>query len=279
VRVLSVMNQKGGCGKTTTAINLAACIADRGMDVLVVDVDPQAHATLGLTAGSEEARRCAVHELLLAPGDLAKRARVVRKNLSLVSAGDELLFLDADLARAADGEERLRECVRMTSRPYDFIIVDCPPSLGTLTLGALRACDTILIPVEIGFFSLNGVGSFLRTIQKHRPAWLTEKRIRSVATLYDRQTSFAREVLEEIRSFFGDALYATVIHRNVRLKESTSYGVPIIDYDRRARGAEDYSALASEVIRDLLPEAASRTLDGHMQASQPAPGGARYRAV
>jgi chromosome partitioning protein len=262
MKILSVMNQKGGCGKTTTAINLAACLAARGMDALVVDMDPQAHATLGLSPRTEPPRRCAIHELLLAPGDLSARAVAVRDRLWLVPSGDELLFLESDLARSSDGEERLRECLRMTRRPLDFVVIDCPPSLGTLTLAALRACDAILIPVEIGFFSLNGVGSFLRTIQRHRPAWLTEKRIRAVATLYDRQTSFAREVHEEIRRFFGEALYASMIHRNVRLKEATSFGQPVLDYDPRCRGAEDYSALASEVIRDLVPEAAGRALAG-----------------
>ncbi len=266
MHVLSVMNQKGGCGKTTTAINLAACLAERGLDLLIVDADPQAHATLGLNGGAGGSQRGAIHELLLAPADLAPHAVPVRKGLQLIPAGDELLFLDAELASAPDGEERLRECLRLTSRPYDFVIIDCPPSLGTLSLSALRACDTVLIPVEIGFFSLNGVGNFLRAVQRHRPRWLTEKRIRAVATLYDRQTSFAREVLEEIRGFFGEALYATVIHRNVRLKEATSYGKPIVDYDRRARGAEDYAALAGEVIRDLLPEAAGRTLTERIHA-------------
>jgi chromosome partitioning protein len=273
------MNQKGGCGKTTTAINLAACLADRGMKVLLVDMDAQAHATLGLTGAEGEARACAIHELLLAPSDPAPRASSVRPNLDLVPSGDELLFLEADLASAPDGEERLRECLIRMSTPYDFVIVDCPPSLGTLTLSALRACDTILIPVEIGFFSLNGVGSFLRTIRRHRPSWLTEKRIRAVATLYDRQTSFAREVLEEIRRFFGEALYSSVIHRNVRLKEAASYGMPVVDYDRKARGAEDYSALASEVIRDLMPEAASRTLAERIGSDAPARPEPRHRAV
>jgi chromosome partitioning protein len=266
VRVLSVINQKGGCGKTTTAINLAACMADRGLRGLVVDMDPQAHATLGLSSGGARPR-CAVHEALLAPGDLVARAVPARRSLDLVPSGDELLFLEADLASAPDGEERLRACLLATEPRYDFVIADCPPSLGTLTLAALRACDTILIPVEIGFFSLNGVGSLLRTLQRHRPAWLTEKRIRAVATLFDRQTSFAREVHEEIRAFFGEALYATVIHRNVRLKEATSYGKPIVDYDRRARGAEDYAALASEVLRDLFPETAARSLAGRLAAA------------
>jgi len=258
------MNQKGGCGKTTTAINVAACIADRGMTVLVVDMDPQAHATLGLSSQPGGPIPCAIHELLLTPADLATRALRVRKNLDLVPSGDELLPLETELATVSDGEERLRECVVRTIRTYDFIIVDCPPSFGALTLAALRACDTILIPIEIGFFSLNGVGGFLRAIQRRRPAWLSEKRIRAVATMFDRQTSFAREVHEEVRKFFGEALYSTVIHRNVRLKEATSYGKPVVDYDRKARGSEDYSALAAEVIRDLVPDHAARTLTEHL---------------
>lgn len=230
------------------------------MSVLLVDMDPQAHATLGLSAAGAKAPTSAIHELLLTPGDFSARAIRIREGLDLVPAGDELLFLDAELSRAADGEERLAECLRRTTEPYSFVIIDCPPSLGTLTLSALRASDTILIPVEIGFFSLNGVGNFLRAIRRHRPDWLKEKRIRAVATMYDRQTSFAREVHTEIRSFFGEALYSSVIHRNVRLRESASHGLPIIDYDRRARGSEDYTSLASEVIRDLMPEATSRTL-------------------
>lgn len=279
MRVLSITNQKGGCGKTTTAINLAACLAERGMPVLLVDMDPQAHATLGLNAPGGGAHRSAVHELLLSPADLSRKAVGIRENLDLLPAGDELLFLDAELASAPDGEERLRECVVRTSKPYGFIIIDCPPSLGTLTLSALRACDSILIPVEIGFFSLNGVGNFLRAIQRHRPEWLKERKIRAVTTMYDRQTSFAREVHEEIRAFFGEALYSTVIHRNVRLKESASYGMAVIDYDRKARGTEDYSALAAEVIRDLVPEAAGRTLKERIHVENEIPTRLGPRAV
>jgi len=264
MRIVSIMNQKGGCGKTTTAINLAACLADRGLTVLVVDMDPQAHATLGLSAQQDGAIGCTVHELLLAPADLATKAIRVRNNLDLVASGDELLPLETELATVSDGEERLHECILRTIRTYDFIVVDCPPSFGALTLASLRACDTILIPLEIGFFSLNGVGGFLRAIQRHRPAWLSEKRIRAVATMFDRQTSFAREVHEEVKKFFGEALYSSVIHRNVRLKEATSYGKPVIDYDRKARGSEDYSALAAEVIRDLLPEHAGKALSEQM---------------
>ncbi|HXI02365.1 MAG TPA: ParA family protein [Candidatus Saccharimonadales bacterium] len=260
MHVVSVTNQKGGCGKTTTAINLGACIAQRGLDVLIVDLDPQAHATLGLSSSGAEPAAGAVHALLRDPADPAPAAREVRDNLHLLPAGDELMSLETELAAATDGEERLRLCLQRSTRRWDLVVVDCPPSFGALTRAALRACNTILIPVEVGFFSLNGVGNFLRTIRRIRPDWLTEKKIRAVVTLFDRQTSFAREVHEEIRRFFGEALYSTVIHRNVRLKEATSYGLPVLDYDKRARGTEDYTALASEVVRDILPEAAGRTL-------------------
>ncbi len=271
MHVLSVMNQKGGCGKTTTAINLSACVAERGVQVLLIDFDPQAHATLGLSRADGPALREAVHELLRAPADLGSIAVEVRSNLHLAPAGDALMALEIELASSADGEDRLRQCLDRTSKRWDLVVVDCPPSYGALTRAALKASDTILIPVEVGFFSLNGVGSFLRTIRRHRPEWLGQKKIRAVVTLFDRQTSFAREVHEEIRAFFGEALYSSVIHRNVRLKESTSYGLPVVDYDRRARGAEDYRALAGEVVRDLLPEVAGRTLAERMHAAEAGP--------
>lgn len=272
MHVLSVMNQKGGCGKTTTAINLGACVAERGLKVLLVDLDPQAHATLGLSSMQEAGGGGAIHRLLRAPADLEPFSREARPNMHLVPAGDELMPLEMELAAATDGEERLRRCLELTRSRWDLVIIDCPPSFGALTRAALRACGTILIPVEVGFFSLNGVGSFLRTIQRQRPDWLGEKRIRAVVTLFDRQTSFAREVHEEIRSFFGEALYSSVIHRNVRLKESSSYGVPVVDYDRRARGTEDYTALAAEVVRDLLPQAAGRTLTERLHAQSGSAG-------
>lgn len=267
MHVVSVMNQKGGCGKTTTAINLGACVADRGIKVLIIDMDPQAHATLGLSSVRNADGGGLIHRLLRSPADMEPFSREVRPNLHLVPAGDDLMPLEMELATATDGESRLHECLRLTGSRWDLVLIDCPPSFGALTRAALRACDTILIPVEVGFFSLNGVGSFLRTIQKYHPDWLSRKKIRAVVTLFDRQTSFAREVHEEIRSFFGEALYSSVIHRNVRLKESTSYGVPVIDYDRRARGTEDYSALAGEVVRELLPREADRTLTERLQSS------------
>ncbi len=273
MHVLSVMNQKGGCGKTTTAINLSACVAERGVRVLLIDLDPQAHATLGLSRADGPALPEAIHERLLSPGDLASISVEVRRNLHLAPAGDALMPLEIDLAALADGEDRLRQCLDRTTGRWEMVVIDCPPSYGALTRAALKASDTILIPVEVGFFSLNGVGSFLRTIRRHRPEWLGQKKIRAVVTLFDRQTSFAREVHEEIRAFFGEALYSSVIHRNVKLRESTSYGLPVVDYDRRARGTEDYTALAGEVVRDLLPEVAGRTLAERIHASESGPNG------
>lgn len=250
MRVISVMNQKGGCGKTTTAVNLAGALRLRGRTVLIVDMDPQAHATMGLNGGLPAPITHTVHEALQRRGSLEPILVELRPGLDLAPSGDDLFFAERDLGFDESGEDRLAECLRMTPRSWDFVLVDCPPSLGVLTFNALRACDEILIPVEIGFFSLNGVGNFLRSLQRYRRGWLREKRIRAVATMFDRQTTFAREVVEEMERFFKDALYRTAIHRNVRIKEAASFGVPVTEYDPRCRGSEDYLALADEVLME-----------------------------
>ncbi len=249
-RVISVMNQKGGCGKTTTAVNLAGALRSTLQRVLVVDLDPQAHATLGLNGRLGAPISGTVAEPLLRRGSLEPILREVQEGFDLAPSGDALFFAERDLGYDESGEDRLRECLHATPRTYDFVIIDCPPSLGALTLNALRACEEILIPVEVGFYSLNGVGNFLRALQRYRRHWLSEKRIRALVTMFDRQTTFAREVIEEMQRFFGEALYRTVIHRNVRIKEAASFGVPITDYDPRSRGAQDYLALAQEVLQE-----------------------------
>jgi chromosome partitioning protein len=249
-RIVSVMNQKGGCGKTTTAVNLAAALQTKGSRVLVVDMDPQAHATLGLNGRLRSPIDRTVHDALMRRDSLEPVLVSPRPGLDLAPSGDDLLFAERDLGNGETAEERLHDCLRRTARSYDFIFIDCPPSLGPLTFNALRACDEILVPVEIGFFSLNGVSNFLRALQRYRPSWLTQKRIRALATLFDGRTSFAREVIEEMRRFFGEALYRTVIHHNVKLKEAASFGLPITEYDRRSRGCADYMALADEVLAD-----------------------------
>ncbi len=258
-RVIAIMNQKGGCGKTTTAINLAGALNALGRVVLVCDLDPQAHATMGLNGGgatgngeggaeSATHQGRTIHQALMSRTGLEPVLMQVEPGFDLAPSGDDLFFAERDLGYDDLGESRLADCLRLTARPYDYVIIDCPPSLGPLTFNGLRACDEILIPVEIGFFSLNGVGNLLRALRRYRKAWLAEKRIRAVATMFDRQTTFAREVIEEMRAFFGDALFQTVIHRTVKLKEAASFGVPITRYDPRGRGCEDHMALAGEII-------------------------------
>ena len=250
VRIISVMNQKGGCGKTTTAVNLGGALRLRGQKVLIIDLDPQAHATMGLNGRLSSPITRTVHEALMRRGSLEPVLIEIQPGFDLAPSGDDLFFAERDLGFAQEGEERLAECLKMTPRVYDFVVIDCPPSLGLLTFNALRACDEILIPVEIGFFSLNGVGNFLRSLQRYRRRWLSEKRIRALATMYDRQTTFAREVISEMERFFKEALYRTMIHRNVRLKEAASFGVPVTEYDPRCRGSQDYLSLAEEVMQE-----------------------------
>jgi chromosome partitioning protein len=250
IRVISVMNQKGGCGKTTTAVNLAGSLRTRGRRVLVVDMDPQAHATLGLNGNLAAPPEETIHEPLLRRSSLEPALVTILPGLDLAPSGDSLTFAERDLGFDESGEERLVQCLQATPRDYDFVLVDCPPSLGVLTFNALRACGEVIIPVEVGFFSLNGVGNFLRALRRYRRSWLSEKRIRALVTMFDRQTNFAREVIAEMEQFFGDALYRTIIHRNVKIKEASSFGVPIIEYDPGARGAQDYLALADEVMAE-----------------------------
>ncbi|MFQ5701735.1 MAG: ParA family protein [Acidobacteriota bacterium] len=250
MRVIAIMNQKGGCGKTTTAVNLAAALKTMQQRVLLIDLDPQAHATLGLNGHLETSIEDTVHQALMRRGDLSPIIVEIEPGFDLAPSGDDLLFTEQDLGNGPSGEDRLDTCLRLTPRAYDFVLIDCPPNLGPLTFNGLCACREILIPVEIGFFSLNGVGNLLRALSRYRGAWLRERRIRALATMFDRQTNFAKEVIEEMRSFFGESLYTTVIHRTVKLKEAASFGEPITRYAPRSRGCEDFMALAGEVLRD-----------------------------
>ncbi|HKY32183.1 MAG TPA: ParA family protein [Candidatus Polarisedimenticolia bacterium] len=272
MRTIGVMNQKGGCGKTTTAVNLAGALHARGRRVLVVDLDPQAHATLGLNGRALAPIARTVHDALMRRVGLDPVLVPVAEGFDLAPSGDDMLFAERDLGAGAAAEERLLDALRMTQRSYDVALLDCPPSLGPLTLNALKAAGEILVPVETSFFALNGVSQFLRALHRYRRSWLAEKPVRALATLFDRRTAFAREVIEEMRRFFGPALCSTVIHNNVKLREAASFGLPITQYDRRSRGCLDHLALADELLgeaagqrhppRDPAPAAAWRGAHG-----------------
>ncbi len=247
MRVIAIANQKGGCGKTTTAINLAACLARLGERTLLIDLDPQAHASLGVCRGRPALEGATVYDALTNGGSLASVVRSVSENFDLAPSNPRLVLAEQRLGLMPHGEETLRRALVDVAGRYSFILIDCPPTAGLLTANAVRASDETIITVETGFFALYGVSQLLEFIQATPGAAGSPQRVRALATLYDRRTSFAGEILNDLSGYFGDALFETVIHSNVKLKEASSFGVPIVDYDPRARGSKDYMALAQEV--------------------------------
>lgn len=246
MKTLAIINQKGGCGKTTTAINLAASLAVKGKRVLLCDLDPQGHASLGLSRGKNPDYPRTLSDALLDGGSLDGCLVEIAEGLHLAPSNPSLHLAEQRLHDLAGGERRLKDALDWIAEEYDFAVLDCPPGGGVLIANALHAADEVILAVETSFYSLYGVSQLLEAIRRVR----SEKamRIRALATLYDRRTGFAREILQDLSRFFGDSLYNTVIHVNVKLKEASSYGVPITEYDRRARGYRDYLALAEEVL-------------------------------
>jgi chromosome partitioning protein len=245
-RVYAIANQKGGVGKTTTAVNLAACLAEAGEAALVVDLDPQANATSGL---GERANGTSSYDLLDgAPlRELIKRTRF--ETLDLVPAKPELAGAAVELARRADGDRFLADALANAGERYAFVFVDCPPSLGPLTVNALAAADRVLVPVQAEYYALEGVSQLLRSVELIRARLNPRLTLAGVLlTMVDARTRLAADVAAELRRHFGHLVFEAAVPRSVRIAESPSHGLPVIAYDRRSRGAEAYWRVAMELV-------------------------------
>lgn len=251
MRVLSVANQKGGCGKTTTAINLSACLASKGRKLLLIDMDPQAHSTMGLNVNTNESENtvyemlCGVEGKKIALCDVAVQ---INDEFDFIPANMKLSTFEQKLSMVPGRENRLKEAIRELPHDYDYILIDCPPSLGLLTFNSLMASQELLIPIDMGFFSLHGTSQLLGIVDMIQKKTGHKIRIKTLATMYDRRTRIAKEILQDIRDHFKDSTYETIINLNVKLKEAASYGKSILDYDINSQGYKDYLELAGELI-------------------------------
>lgn len=251
VKVIAIANQKGGVGKTTTAINLAAGLAQLGKKVLLVDIDPQGNSTSGLGVDKRAIKRCTYDTLI---NDVPMEEIIVPsavENLFLLPATIQLAGAEIELVSTLSRESKLRRALERVKYDYDYVLIDCPPSLGLLTINALTAANSVLVPIQCEFYALEGVSQLINTItlvQKHLNPALTLEGV--VLTMFDARTNLSIQVVEEVKSHFRHKVYQTIIPRNVRLSEAPSHGLPVTLYDPKSRGAEVYLDLAREVIGD-----------------------------
>lgn len=258
LRVLAISNQKGGVGKTTTAINLGTALAAIGEKVLILDLDPQGNASSGVGI-AENARPQTSFDVLAGKVSIAKASlQTLVPNLSIVPANSDLVGLEAEMMSASNKPFKLRDAVaaligeqraRPAEIPYTYLLIDCPPSLSLLTLNALVAAHAVLVPVQCEFFALEGISQLKETIDQIKGTLNPELEIQGVVlTMHDARTSLSKEVATEVRAFFGAKVYATMIPRNVRIAEAPSHGKPILLYDYECPGSQAYIRLATEII-------------------------------
>ncbi|MFD1850998.1 ParA family protein [Oceanobacillus bengalensis] len=248
-KIMSIANQKGGVGKTTSSVNLSACLAYMGNKVLVVDTDPQGNATSGVGVNKADVSKCVYNVLV---DDLPAEEVVIStnvNNLDIIPATIQLAGAEIELVPIISREIRLKKALESLKDSYDYIVIDCPPSLGLLTLNALTASDAVIIPVQCEYYALEGLSQLLNTVrlvQKHLNKNLMIEGV--LLTMLDARTNLGIQVIEEVKKYFQDKVYQTIIPRNVRLGEAPSHGQPIITYDPRSKGAEVYLELAKEVM-------------------------------
>jgi len=252
MRVIASANQKGGCGKTTTAINLSSSLSLKGQKVLLIDFDPQAHATMGLNVKPSDLEKT-IYDVITPKKNwlwgIEDILVPVKDNFDLAPSSLILSAFEQELSGLERREHRLFQAIQPLKERYDFIVIDCPPSIGHLCFNALRACDEVIIPIDMSLFSLRGVAKLIEIIIMLKDKIGHEIKSRALITMYDRRTRYSRTVLEKVQAEFGNNVFDTVIRYNIRLRETADLGLPIGDYDKHAIGHMDYENLAEEVIR------------------------------
>lgn len=248
-KVISVANQKGGVGKTTTTVNLGTILAKKGKKVLLIDADPQGNATSGL--GVEKDVEPSTYDILVNEAELEDSLQdTIIKNLKVCPANMNLAGAEVELVSMMSREQRLKEKLEPLKEKFDYVLIDCPPSLGLITLNSFTASDSVLIPVQCEYFALEGLGQLLNTINLVKKHLNKEIRIEgALLTMYDMRTNLSNQVVKEVKKYFEDKVYKTVIPRNVRLSEAPSYGMPITEYDPKSKGAKSYLKFAREFLK------------------------------
>ena len=248
-KIISVANQKGGVGKTTTTINLSTMLAKKGKKVLLIDADPQGNATSGV--GAEKDVEFSTYDILVSDVEMVQAVeKTIIKNLLVCPSNINLAGAEVELVSMMSREQRLKEKLEEVKDKFDYILIDCPPSLGLITLNAFTASDSVLIPVQCEYYALEGLGQLINTInlvKKHLNKHLEVEG--ALLTMYDARTNLSNQVVKEVKKYFGEKVYKTFITRNVRLSEAPSYGMPITEYDPRSKGAKSYEKFTKEFLK------------------------------